>query len=86
MSTTDGGSITPEMHSVMSKLEDKGLLQIHEFTEVEYIHRLHRAVYDVDFHIVHDLTLDPQNDDWLAIKLITYLKSSKFSAKRYDVV
>ena len=30
----DGGSITPELHSVMSKLLEKDLLQLHEFTEV----------------------------------------------------
>ena len=30
----DGGSITPELHSVMSKLLAKDLLQLHEFTEV----------------------------------------------------
>mmetsp|Transcript_92946 Transcript_92946/g.258889 ORF Transcript_92946/g.258889 Transcript_92946/m.258889 type:complete len:481 (+) Transcript_92946:86-1528(+) len=30
----DGGSITPELYSRMSKLQDQGLLQIHEFTEV----------------------------------------------------
>merc|ERR1719171_807742 len=30
----DGGSITPELHSVMSKLEEQGLLKVHEFTEV----------------------------------------------------
>lgn len=30
----DGGSITPELHSQMSKLQDQGLLKIHEYTEV----------------------------------------------------
>jgi len=30
----DGGSITPELYSKMSKLEDQGILEIHEFTEV----------------------------------------------------
>lgn len=30
----DGGSITPELHSTISKLQDQGLLKIHECTEV----------------------------------------------------
>mmetsp|Transcript_48560 Transcript_48560/g.86290 ORF Transcript_48560/g.86290 Transcript_48560/m.86290 type:complete len:467 (-) Transcript_48560:89-1489(-) len=30
----DGGSITPEMNSVLSELETKGLVKVHEFTEI----------------------------------------------------
>jgi cation diffusion facilitator CzcD-associated flavoprotein CzcO len=30
----DGGSITPELNSVLSKLEAEGLLKVHEFTEI----------------------------------------------------
>jgi len=30
----DGGSITPELFAIMSKLQDQGLLTVHEFTEV----------------------------------------------------
>jgi len=30
----DGGSITPELHSMMLKLQDKGLLKVYEYTEV----------------------------------------------------
>lgn len=30
----DGGSITPELFSTMARLQQQGLLQIHEFTEV----------------------------------------------------
>lgn len=30
----DGGSITPELHAQMSKLQGQGLLEIHEFAEV----------------------------------------------------
>jgi len=30
----DGGSITPELNSMLSELESKGLLKVHEFTEI----------------------------------------------------
>eukprot|EP00931_Biecheleriopsis_adriatica_P094503 TRINITY_DN68147_c0_g1_i1.p1 TRINITY_DN68147_c0_g1~~TRINITY_DN68147_c0_g1_i1.p1 ORF type:complete len:462 (+),score=68.95 TRINITY_DN68147_c0_g1_i1:53-1438(+) len=33
-SVRDGGSITPELYSKMSRLQDQGVLKIHEYTEV----------------------------------------------------